>query len=153
HGSRTRDELNLPIAHCGTYTSKTAHDERNMSTEKSIIHMQFIDHHELQVLQKGPPATFLRQNGDVQHVRIGKDNAPFVADQIPLFHWRVPIKGLHDHVLQTGNVLQHLLHTPALVLSKGFGREDVHSSTLGIVLKRMQHWYLVDQRLSRTCRR
>ncbi|KUI56882.1 hypothetical protein VP1G_10853 [Cytospora mali] len=99
HSRRATHEPDLPVPHSSAYPPEPPHYEGDVRAHQAVVVVQLVNDDVLQVLEERPPPLFLRQDGDVQHVRVGEDDAGPIADCVALLPGRVAVEGLHEGVL------------------------------------------------------
>ena len=122
-----------------------------MAAKDSAIGVQLIDDDVAQVLEQAHPFGVVRQNASVQHVRIGQDDVPTLADRLARIARGVAIIGEHtEAVIEPGAQIVQLRQ---LVLGEGFRRKQIQRAGVGILQHLIQHRQVVAESLSRSRRR
>ena len=66
-----------------------------MAAEDATIGVQFVDDHELQVLEQLRPSRMVREDPRVHHVGVAEHDVRTTADRAPGILRRVPVVGEH----------------------------------------------------------
>ncbi|KAG9533483.1 P-loop containing nucleoside triphosphate hydrolase protein, partial [Aureobasidium melanogenum] len=139
---RTRDELDMAVSHSGTDSAQASHDQSYVCSEKSVVDVQLIHNYEAQILKEGSPGFFLWQDSNVQHIRIGEDDAAFISNEIAIAHLCVSIKGFDNEILQSVHLspdCSSLTHVEQIV--DGLGLMRVQSSNTTSVVQCIDKMY------------
>jgi hypothetical protein len=116
HSSRTRNKLDVTVSHRRTYPSQTPHDESHVCAKQPIVDVQFVDDHKSKVLQERSPCIFLRQDGNVEHIRVCENDPSFISDVISFSHGCIAVECLNEDFFQTSHEAKKLFHTLPLIL-------------------------------------
>ncbi len=143
-GGRAQDELRFHAVERADALEPAQH-VGDVAAEHAAIGMHFVDDDVAQVLEELRPLGVMRQDGLVQHVRVGHHDVAMQADGLSCIAGRVAIEGEGLYAQIAGAVeFQQLGH---LVLGQCLGREQVQR--LGLVLHcRADHRQGVAQRLA-----
>ena len=91
-GGGAANELRVAAIEAGD-ALEAAKDVAEMAAEDAAIGVQFVDYDVAQILEDAGPASMVRQNAGVQHVRIGQDNVALLADGFARVAGRVTVVG------------------------------------------------------------
>ena len=118
-------------------------DVGHIASEHSPVGVHIVDDHVVQVTEEVRPAIVLREDPQVQHVRIGEDDLRLLANRSALRGGRIAV------VCAPRKVGQPKLGEPiGLILGQGFGRKEIQRTRILIVRQRFQHGQVIAQRLS-----
>ena len=112
--------------------------------------MQFIDDDVLQVFEKTRPFRMVRQYARVQHVRIGENDMPVLADGLPRIGRRIAVIG--ENAERVAQPAPQILQLGQLVLSQRFGGKDVKRAGVRILQHGIQNRKVVAERFARSRR-
>ncbi len=126
-------------------------DVRHLAAEEAAIGVELVDDDELEAGEELAPARVVGQDPGVQHVRVGQDDVPALADGGPLARRRIPVVGVdldaEWQLLDEGGQLRQL------VLCQRLGRKQVQGSPFRVLQKALQDREVVAERLAARRRR
>ena len=103
-------------------------------------------------MKEPTPARVMRQDTDVEHVRVGDEQIDSFPDAAALGLRCIAIVGMHvQGRLQCGMSIRQLGNHADLVLCEGFGREEVQRRGLGRFHKHFQNGEIITERLPTRC--
>jgi hypothetical protein len=144
-GCRCEDELRLGAVDPGEAPQAPQH-VRDMRAEDSAVDVRLVDDHVAQVRQYVTPAVVVRQQADVDHVRVREDQVRPRADLPALLDRRVAVV---DRRLEPRDpVARERLE---LVLRERFRRVEVERAALGLPRELIEHRQVERESLAR-CR-
>ena len=117
----------------------------DMGAEDAAVHVRLIDHDEGQIGKEVPPRGVVRQDPDVQHVRVGDDEVAALADRRALVARGVAVIDRGADLLAQAEPVQR----PRLVLGQCLGRVQVERAGGAVGGEHLEGGELKAQRLAR----
>ena len=121
----------------------------HVAAEHAAVHVQLVDHDDPQLLEQLEPLRVVGEDRRVEHVRVGDDDLPGLADRRPDGRRRVAVVG-GARDLEAG-VAHELRQLRDLVLPERLGGEQEQRPGRRVLGQRLEHRRHVAQRLAR-CR-
>ena len=150
-GSRGQDELRLRAVEMGDALQAAQH-VGDVRAEHTPVDVRLVDDHKTQVVEEFDPAGVVRQQTDVQHIRVAEQQAGLAA------HRRAGVGGriaVVDAQRRSGKPrfgraerMQQAAQSSCLVLRQRFGRKKVERPGLGVAQQAVEHRQVVAQRLT-----
>ena len=145
HCGRTADEDGIATVEAAD-PAQSAQDIRQVTAEDAAIHMQFVNNDILQVRKELLPLGVMRQDSGVQHIRVGDDNMPLLADGLTRVIRGIAVIGERlDIGLQIADQPHDLVH---LVLGQGLRREEIEGASLRLIENPLQDGEIVAEGLA-----
>ena len=114
-----------------------------MRSEDPAVDVRLVDHDPGQVRQHVAPLAMVREDADVQHVRVGQDQVAAPADRPPLLAGCVAVV---DRVPQERGTQRREL--ARLVLGEGLGRVEVDRACTRVAREGVEHGQVERERLA-----
>ena len=150
-GGGGKDELRLR-AEKGGNPFQAADDICQVRTEHAAVDVHLVDDDIAQVGKEGCPHRVMRQDAQVQHIGIGKDEICLSADELSLRIGRVTVVNacVKGFALASGSAEQRqiMLQFLMLVLRQRLGGIDQQRSGSGIDPQGLHNWNLVGETLA-----
>jgi hypothetical protein len=124
-GRRAEDELG-PRTVVLAQPQQAADDVGDVAAEYAAVGVRLVDDHVAQLLEQLEPLRVMRQDGGVEHVRVGHHDLSGGPDQRPNGHWRVAVVDTSVDV-DVGR-RSKLAEGRQLVLAERLGREEVEGA-------------------------
>ncbi len=117
-------------------------DERHVAAEDTAVHVRLVDDDVREAAKHLGPARVVRQDAEVQHVRVREDRvAPLARERSPLA-WRVPV------VQRRPQAEAQLRQPPCLVLREGLRRAEVEGARAAALEQLLHEGERVGERLA-----
>ena len=118
-----------------------------MGAKNAAVHMRFIDHHKPEAAEQARPGLMVGQDADVQHIRVGNEDARPFFDLGTRSQRGVPVKSVA--FFRKDDLGTKLLTESAqLVLGQGFSGKEVHSPAAFFALHGLQDRDVIAQGLA-----
>ena len=124
---------------------KPAQHIRQVAPENSAVRVQLIQHDVFQVLEYARPLRVVWQDSRVQHVRVGQNYVPALADRPARVRRRVAVIGKHAKAVVQPHC--QVVQFGQLVLCQRLGGEEVERARVRVLEDCVQHRQVVAQRL------
>lgn len=129
------------------YPTKTSYHVGEVATEHTTISVQFVDDDVVEVLEELKPSRMVWQDSRVEHVWVREDDAAVVADRTPCIGGGVSVEDMGADV-DPGR-FNEPMKACVLILSEGFGGEEVERPRLAVLKQSLQDWDVVAEGLPR----
>ncbi len=140
---RREHELRLGAVDAGE-APQAAQDVRHVRPEHTAVHVCLVDDHVAEIREDVAPAVVIRQEADVDHVRVGENHVRPLADLLSLLGRRVAVV---DSRLEPGHAER--CQRAELVLGKRLRRVEVEGAALGVTSQLVEHREVEGKRLPR----